>query len=52
MIRAVRFAVRFGFAIAPATGAAIRRLAPRIRQISGERIFDELSKMLARPSAG
>ncbi|MCJ7543723.1 MAG: CCA tRNA nucleotidyltransferase [Phycisphaerae bacterium] len=52
MIRAVRFAVRFDFAIAPATGSAIRRLAPRIRRISGERIFDELGKMLARPSAG
>jgi tRNA nucleotidyltransferase/poly(A) polymerase len=52
MIRAVRFAVRFDFTIAPATALAIRRLAPRIRQISGERIFDELSKMLVRPSAG
>ena len=52
MARAVRFAVRFDFAIDPATGSAIRRLAPRIRQISGERIFDELSKMLSRPSAG
>jgi poly(A) polymerase len=52
MIRAVRFAVRFDFTMAPATASAIRRLAPRIRQISGERIFDELSKMLARPSAG
>ncbi len=52
MIRAVRFAVRFDFTIAPATGSAIRRLAPRISRISGERIFDELSKMLARPSAG
>lgn len=52
MIRAVRFAVRFGFAISPATGSAIRRLAPRIRRISGERIFDELSKMLSGPSAG
>jgi tRNA nucleotidyltransferase/poly(A) polymerase len=52
MIRAVRFAVRLGFAVAPATGAAIQRFAPQIRQISGERIFDELSKMLSRPSAG
>jgi tRNA nucleotidyltransferase/poly(A) polymerase len=52
MIRAVRFAVRFGFAITPPTASAIRRLAPHIRQISGERIFDELSKMLSRPSAG
>jgi tRNA nucleotidyltransferase/poly(A) polymerase len=51
MIRAVRFAVRLGFAVAPATGSAIRRYAPHIRQISGERIFDEMGKMLSRPSA-
>ncbi len=52
MIRAVRFAVRLDFAIAPETGSAIRRFAPHIHQISGERVFDELSKMLSRPSAG
>lgn len=51
MIRAVRFAVRFGFAIDPATAAAVRHHAPRITGISGERIFDELSKMLGRESA-
>jgi len=52
MIRAVRFAVRLGFKIAPQTEAAIRRFAPRIASISGERIYDELSKMLSRDSAG
>ncbi|RPI60104.1 MAG: CCA tRNA nucleotidyltransferase, partial [Planctomycetaceae bacterium] len=51
MIRAVRFAVRLGFDIEPATAAGIRKLAGRIISISGERIFDELTKMLARPSA-
>ena len=52
MLRAVRFAVRLDFAVAPATAAAIRRHAHRIVAISGERIFDELSKMLSAPSAG
>jgi poly(A) polymerase len=52
MIRAVRFAVRFDFAIEQATERAIRRHASSITKISGERVFDELSKMLALPSAG
>lgn len=51
MIRAVRFAVRLGFRIDPATSEAARRLAPKIRAISGERILDELGKMLSLPSA-
>jgi len=51
MIRAVRFAGRLGFAIAPTTAAAIRRHAPNITAISGERIFDELLKMLQHRSA-
>ncbi len=52
LIRAVRFAVRFGFAIEPATAQAIVRFAPHITGISGERILDELTKMLSRESAG
>jgi len=52
MIRAVRFAVRLGFRIAPATRQAVARHAGKIASISGERICDELSKMLAAPSAG
>jgi tRNA nucleotidyltransferase/poly(A) polymerase len=52
MIRAVRFSERLGFPIAPATAKAIRRLAPKVAAISGERIFDELKKMLSLPSAG
>jgi len=51
MLRAVRFAVRLGFRIAPATAAAVRKHAGRIAAISGERILDELSKMLSLPSA-
>ena len=51
LIRAVRFAVRLGFVIAPATAAAVAKYAPKISAISGERVFDELSKMLSLRSA-
>ncbi len=52
LIRAVRFAVRLGFDIEPATAAAIATHAAKIVSISGERVCDELSKMLQRDSAG
>ncbi len=52
MIRAVRFAVRLDFKIAAKTAAGVTAHAAKIKSISGERIFDELSKMLAQPSAG
>jgi poly(A) polymerase len=51
MLRAVRFAARFGFAIEAGTFAAIRRLAAQIRQVSQERIRDELNKMLTEGAA-
>jgi poly(A) polymerase len=50
LLRAVRFAGRFGFAIDPATEAAIREMAPGIVQVSGERVRDELAKILTDPS--
>jgi poly(A) polymerase len=46
MLRAVRFAARFGYAIEPKTFQAIRKLAAQIKQVSRERVRDELSKML------
>ncbi len=46
MLRAVRFAARFGFAIEPFTWKAIRQSAPRLAIISKERIRDEFSKTL------
>jgi len=51
MLRAVRFAARFGFEIGPDTAAAIHKKAPRIVQVSQERIFKEIDGMLrsARP---
>jgi poly(A) polymerase len=51
LLRAVRFAARFGFAIEPATHAAMRHLAGRIHAVSRERVRDELSKMLTEGRA-
>ncbi len=46
LLRAVRFAARFGFALEAQTAAAIRALAHRIHAVSRERVRDELTKML------
>ena len=54
MVRAVRLATTLGFAIEPATLAAIGRRALLVEHLSGERIAKELGKLLAaeRPSTG
>ena len=52
MLRAVRFAARFGFAIEPATFAAIRAAAPSIVDIAWERIGDEIVRILTDGHAG
>jgi poly(A) polymerase len=51
MLRAVRFAARFGYSIDPQTFAAIQRLAAEIHQVSHERVRDELIKMLTEGRA-
>jgi len=51
LLRAVRFAARFGYAIEEKTLAAIRELAPQIHQVSRERIRDEILKMLTEGRA-
>jgi len=51
MLRAIRFAARFGFSIDPATMAAIRKLHADIARISAERIRDELSRILTEGGA-
>jgi poly(A) polymerase len=51
MLRAVRFAARFGYAIEPDTLHAIQKLASQIHQVSQERVRDELSKMLTEGRA-
>ena len=51
MLRGVRFAARFGFALDPATASAIRSLAAKTKAISRERVRDELTKMLTEGHA-
>jgi poly(A) polymerase len=51
MLRAVRFASRFGFEIEPATFRAIRRMHASILQISAERVRDELTRILCEGGA-
>jgi poly(A) polymerase len=51
MLRAVRFAARFGYSIDNQTFAAIRELAPQIDQVSHERVRDEILKMLTEGRA-
>ena len=51
MLRAVRFAARFGFDLEAQTKRAIRALASRIHAVSRERVRDELTKMLTEGSA-
>ena len=47
MIRAVRFAARFGFAIHPDTMAAIAAMSSRVVDVSAERIGQELDRLLS-----
>ncbi len=51
MMRAVRFAARFGFDIEHETFAAIRRHAGAVTDVSAERIRDELTKLLTEGAA-
>jgi poly(A) polymerase len=51
MVRAVRFAARFGYVIEPATLAAIQALAPQVTEVSAERLRDELTKLLTEGAA-
>ncbi len=51
MLRAVRFAARFGYTIELETFRAIQQLAPQINQVSRERVREELNKMLTEGHA-
>lgn len=50
LLRAIRFAARFEYRIHPDTWTAICEHAPRLAEISAERIRDELSRILIHPS--
>jgi tRNA nucleotidyltransferase/poly(A) polymerase len=47
MLRAVRFAAAFDFAIDPSTLAAVQAMAGEVLSVSGERIGAELTRILA-----
>lgn len=49
LLRAVRFAVKLGAELEPATAAAVSRQAHRLALISRERIRDEFQKTLCSP---
>ncbi len=51
LLRAVRFAAQLNFEIEPKTFAAVKKLAPKIKIISAERIRDELLKLFSPPHA-
>ncbi|MEM7698639.1 MAG: CCA tRNA nucleotidyltransferase [Verrucomicrobiota bacterium] len=50
MLRAIRFATRFGFKIETDTWQALRENAPRISAIAPERIREELDKIWRSPN--
>jgi poly(A) polymerase len=50
LLRAVRFAATYDFAIEPATLAAIREMAAEVMAVSAERIAAELRRMLSHAS--
>jgi tRNA nucleotidyltransferase/poly(A) polymerase len=49
MMRAIRFATQLNFTIAPETFEAIKQNAERIKIVSGERIIDEINKIIMTP---
>jgi len=51
MLRAVRFAARFQYKIEHETWVAMKPAAPEIRQVSRERVRDELTKILIEGQA-
>jgi putative nucleotidyltransferase with HDIG domain len=52
LLRAVRFAAQLDFEIEPKTFAAVKKLAPKIKLISVERIRDELLKLFSAGKVG
>lgn len=52
LLRATRFAANLNFTIESQTWNYLQRLAPKINQVSAERVRDELVKTFTRPGAG
>lgn len=51
LVRAIRFACKLDFEIEEGTLAAVREMAPLVATVSGERIRNELERILATPRA-
>jgi putative nucleotidyltransferase with HDIG domain len=51
LLRAVRFAARFGFEIERETFGAIQSLSPFIKSVSAERVRDEIARILTEGGA-
>ena len=52
ILRALRFAARFGMDVEPQTAAALRREREWLRAVSAERVFSELKGILCGAGAG
>ena len=52
VLRALRFAAVYDFAIEPDTASALRKMAPDLKLVAGERIREELLKLLCGKAAG
>ena len=52
VLRAIRLSCNLGFSIEPGTWSALKEYAPDIRQVSWERIRDELIKLFTGPFPG
>ena len=52
ILRALRFAAVYDFEIEPSTDSALRKMAPDLKRIAGERIRDELLRLLCGKAAG
>jgi len=48
MLRAVQFAARFNFKISRSTILSMRKHADKIKTVSGERVFEEIKKIMLR----
>lgn len=51
LLRAVRFASVLNFEIEESTWAAVKSMTPKIKEVSPERVRDEIVKILTRPGA-
>ncbi|WP_148278947.1 CCA tRNA nucleotidyltransferase [Bdellovibrio bacteriovorus] len=46
LLRAARFSAQLNFELEPASFAAVKKMAPKVKSVSGERIRDEMTKLL------